>query len=421
MLEMLDVLIGFVLVMLIMSMAVTMLTQLIGSAIFNLRGRALRIGAARLLALLDRGLNPAEALAIANHILRNPLVGEPPVLYRRHSLAGTVHREELVKLILDFAVNGDAERAHDDETVNEEALRDKNLPVARLERHQRPGKNPQRDPQRGAQAGAEQSRDEPQRAAQHRDPALCEQRLPQQAQQLVRPDDRPRRRHLHPRIRIVTALVAVAVALVVHLDAISLINRLSADDALRDQLVAAAVERGSGRRPPNSVTSTPPDAAAMPPATPTPGTAAMVAGAVESAAADEAAANQSTAADEATEASAAERGGDRAGRARSDCRDPRRWRRRARGIRPPRLPPFIRGWKDRWSTDGGPPGWGELFMRLFGILLSAALLSLGAPFWYSTLGSLVKLRSVISRKDDAEREERQTTQAPAAGSPAVSP
>ena len=55
MLDTLDILVGFTLVMLIMSMAVTMLTQLIGSALLNLRGQALRIGTSRLLALLDRG------------------------------------------------------------------------------------------------------------------------------------------------------------------------------------------------------------------------------------------------------------------------------------------------------------------------------------------------------------------------------
>jgi hypothetical protein len=49
---------------------------------------------------------------------------------------------------------------------------------------------------------------------------------------------------------------------------------------------------------------------------------------------------------------------------------------------------------------------------LFGILLTAALLSLGAPFWYSTLANLLKLRSVVARKEEAQRNERQTTQVP---------
>lgn len=63
----------------------------------------------------------------------------------------------------------------------------------------------------------------------------------------------------------------------------------------------------------------------------------------------------------------------------------------------------------------------RFLIRLFGILLSAALLSLGAPFWYATLRDLLKLRSMIARKDDAERAERQTTQAPAAAGGTLPP
>jgi hypothetical protein len=45
--------------------------------------------------------------------------------------------------------------------------------------------------------------------------------------------------------------------------------------------------------------------------------------------------------------------------------------------------------------------------RLFGMLITALLLSLGAPFWYSTLSQLLQLRSVLAGKDDAQRAERQ--------------
>jgi hypothetical protein len=44
-------------------------------------------------------------------------------------------------------------------------------------------------------------------------------------------------------------------------------------------------------------------------------------------------------------------------------------------------------------------------------LLTAILLSLGAPFWYNTLASLLKLRSAVAQKDDQQRTERQTNQA----------
>jgi hypothetical protein len=44
-----------------------------------------------------------------------------------------------------------------------------------------------------------------------------------------------------------------------------------------------------------------------------------------------------------------------------------------------------------------------------GLLLTALLLSLGAPFWYSVLGRLLQLRSIIAVKDDAQRTARQST------------
>ena len=57
----------------------------------------------------------------------------------------------------------------------------------------------------------------------------------------------------------------------------------------------------------------------------------------------------------------------------------------------------------------------------FGLLITALLLSLGAPFWYSALGNLLQLRSVLAVKDDVQRSARQsrdtTTVAPGPLSP----
>ena len=50
---------------------------------------------------------------------------------------------------------------------------------------------------------------------------------------------------------------------------------------------------------------------------------------------------------------------------------------------------------------------------IFGLLLTAALLSLGAPFWFNVLGDLLKLRPMLASKEDAQRNERETTQPPA--------
>jgi len=47
----------------------------------------------------------------------------------------------------------------------------------------------------------------------------------------------------------------------------------------------------------------------------------------------------------------------------------------------------------------GAYGW----RHLLGVAASAALLSLGAPFWFNILKSITNLRTVLARKNDEER------------------
>jgi hypothetical protein len=54
-----------------------------------------------------------------------------------------------------------------------------------------------------------------------------------------------------------------------------------------------------------------------------------------------------------------------------------------------------RQWLEHWSLAELP-----------GIALSALLLSMGAPFWYSTLQTLLRLRSQIAQSDDQQRNFR---------------
>ena len=49
--------------------------------------------------------------------------------------------------------------------------------------------------------------------------------------------------------------------------------------------------------------------------------------------------------------------------------------------------------------------WGQT--NIVGVLITTLLLSLGAPFWYSALGKLLQLRSVLAVKDDDQRKARQ--------------
>ncbi len=57
----------------------------------------------------------------------------------------------------------------------------------------------------------------------------------------------------------------------------------------------------------------------------------------------------------------------------------------------------------RWLSEWDP--W-----KLPGILISALLLSLGAPFWYGQLKNLLRLRPLLAAKEEEERQERWTSQ-----------
>jgi hypothetical protein len=67
------------------------------------------------------------------------------------------------------------------------------------------------------------------------------------------------------------------------------------------------------------------------------------------------------------------------------------------------VPQTWRDWIGRWNSDNWP-------VKIIGILLTAVLLSLGAPFWYNALQNLVRLRSIVASKDDQQRDERQLSQ-----------
>lgn len=48
-------------------------------------------------------------------------------------------------------------------------------------------------------------------------------------------------------------------------------------------------------------------------------------------------------------------------------------------------------------------------LHFWGILVSAALLSLGAPFWFNTLKSLTNLRSMLAKEVDKDPKQRPKT------------
>jgi len=96
MLKTLDVVIGLTVVLLIFSMAVTVITQALTS-LAGRRGRHLKAGLADLLEQL--GIPSREASEqIAESLLRHPMIAEG-----RRKLGTVIHREEFTKLLLDFA------------------------------------------------------------------------------------------------------------------------------------------------------------------------------------------------------------------------------------------------------------------------------------------------------------------------------
>lgn len=386
MLNTLDVLIGFTVVMLVVSMAVTMITQFIGTALLDLRGRSLKAGVARLLALMDNGLTIRESKRIADYVLRNPLVGKARLAWNdSYGLASVIHREELVKLLLDFAVPGDATLADPQECVDEQGLRHKL-------RKSLAG-NGIADPEKVLAAVrnhvTELEKISPQMSHSARlNMALLHHAASEYLSKLNSWFDQTVDRVSElftRRIRLVTAAVALALAFFLQLDSVGLINRLSVDDELRTVLVEkavakqeewelkvaadrAALERltaeGASSPAPSAADGAAPGSAEMPPTAPESGSEPLV-----------------------------------------------EVRRTIEEVGVVSLPRDFSEWRQGWWDDPARGG-GFRWPTLFGVLLSAALLSLGAPFWYAALGNLLKMRSLIARKDEAQREERQTTQVP---------
>src|SRR5262249_4611245 len=107
MLKTLDVAIGVSVVMLLVSLVVTVLTQFVTN-VMNTRGRHLLRGLRGLLQQIDPALEGKTARAIAAGVLTHPLIAESMGRY------GTViHREEFTKLLLDFAAGAGAGRLGD--------------------------------------------------------------------------------------------------------------------------------------------------------------------------------------------------------------------------------------------------------------------------------------------------------------------
>ena len=310
MLKSLDILLGIAVVMLVASMAVTVLTQ-IWTTLFNTRGVHLRDGLASLLRQLHSSLTPADAQAIAAHVLTHPLIRDST-----KCLGSIIHRDELTRLLLETAAG---EGNHQLTEVAKQAL---------LRALQENGVS---DPAetlaaiRNAALALEAA--SPHLAAAARqDLAILKVSAGEFTAKINgwfdRTVDRVSARFTATTRKISLASAALVV-LTIQMDAVGLVNRLASDDTLR----AALVQKAYGQQQLN-------------------------------------------------------------------------------GMDPHQL--LLLASRDLFAGVASPAEWWAQWRMASvpGLLISVLLLSLGAPFWFETLKNLLRLRTAIAGREEAQRAQR---------------
>jgi len=232
MLKTLDILIGATTVVLLFSMAVTVITQAV-TTFFQRRGRHLKAGLASLLRQL--GIPTGQcAEDIADHLLRHPLISDG-----KGNLGTVVTREEFVKLLLDFA-SGEGVS-----TLSEES---KNTLLNMIQKNGIPAPGPALKNIRALALQLEGS--DPQLPTHMRQAlaiihgapsdfvakinAWYDQTIDRVSQQFTK--------YTH----WVTLGIAVVVVLTVQLDIIAVLDRLSIDEQFRNSVVDTSVKQYAG-------------------------------------------------------------------------------------------------------------------------------------------------------------------------------
>ena len=350
MLKTVDIFIGLSLVMLLVSMIVTVITQIWNNT-FNSRGKHLLQGVADMLEQLHPGITREIAKEIGDAALRNPLVANA-----NGRLGNVIHREELTKLLLELAADdGPKQLSGQAKEALQTALVEGGLC--------QPGTPEQisgqvRDKLKNVQSLAlqlELAHPELTNAARARVAMLQQANSHFLAKINLWFDqtmDRASERFTG-HTRVVTFFAGLAVALTLQLDTAALVSRLSIDDELRKSMLDIASRQ----------------------ATP---------------------AGQQNAANTGVQLTDIDR---------QNLKD--LVVNNVIGI-----PQSLSDWAGRWNRD-------NFVMKILGIVLSAFLLSLGAPFWYGALQNLLRLRSVLAAKDDQQRQERQISGPAAAAASAT--
>jgi len=222
----LDVLIGLAVIMLALSMAVTMLTQFLTTAV-NSRGRHLKRGLADLLGQMDANLEKRVADEIAAAVLKNPLVSST-----LGGLGSVVHRDEFTKLLLHLADGSNPSLKPETRQILLQALQANGIkdPVATLNNV------------RTAALALEATN--PQLGADARQAlALLQEAKSDLVGKVNNWFDQTMDRvamRFTATTRAVTFIASALVAIGLQVDTVDLVNRLSADDVLRSAFVQQA-------------------------------------------------------------------------------------------------------------------------------------------------------------------------------------
>ncbi len=339
MLKTLDIFIGLSLVMLLVSMIVTVITQAV-TTFLNSRGKHLMKGISDMLEQLDPGITRKIAEEISTAALTHPLVSNG-----NGKLGGVIHREELTKLLLELA-SGNPPQALSPEAqgaLHEALVKNGICQPGTPEQIQ----SQVRQRMEGIRAFAlrlELTHPELSNAARARMAFLKQA----ESQFLAKINlwfdqtmDRTSERFT-AHCRFVTFFAGLAVAVILQLDTAALVSRLSIDPALRQSLLEIAQKQDAPNAPAGPIRLTDIDQQNL--------KDVMVNNLVG-------------------------------------------------------MPQSFSDWTGRWHRD-------NFVMKSAGIFLTALLLSLGAPFWYSALQNLLRMRSLLASKDDEQRQSRQSPAPP---------
>lgn len=227
MLKSIDILVGLSVVMLVASMAVTVMTGFV-THLRNTSGLNLRQGLADLLKLINPGLTDDVVKKIAEAVLKHPLIRD-----KEDRMGTVVHREELTTLLMEFAAGegpkmlDQATQAELKKTLSDHGIGDPaqtlaniRVLVLQLERS---------SPELSNMARANL-------AILHEAETTFVAKINAWFDQTM---DRVSKRFTMS-VRGITFGSGLLLALVLQLDTIALVNRISVDDALRQSLVDQA-------------------------------------------------------------------------------------------------------------------------------------------------------------------------------------